>query len=38
MDGAVHIVYREIEVLFIEIKELPRKPVVTQQKQDNLDH
>jgi len=33
LDGSVHIVYREKEVLFTEIKELPRKSVVTQQKQ-----
>jgi len=36
LDGAVHIVYREREVLFTEIKELPRKPAVTQQKQGNF--
>jgi hypothetical protein len=35
LDGTVHIVYREREVLFTEIKELPRKPAVTQQKQQN---
>ena len=33
LDGAVHIACREREVLFTEIKELPRKPMVTQQKQ-----
>lgn len=32
LDGAVHIVYRDREVLFTEIKELPRKTRVTQQK------
>ena len=36
LDGAVYIVYREREVLFTEIKELPRKPAVTQQKQRDL--
>ena len=35
LDGAVHIACREREVLFTEIKELPRKPMVTQQKQQN---
>ena len=33
LDGAVHIAYREREVLFTENKELSRKPMVTQQKQ-----
>jgi hypothetical protein len=35
LDGAVRIVHREREVLFTEIKELPQKPMVTQQKQLN---
>jgi transposase len=35
LDGAVHILYREREVLFTEIKGLPRKPMVTRQKQPN---
>jgi len=35
LDGTVHIAYRDREVLFTEIKELPRKPMVAQQKQQN---
>ena len=35
LDGSIHMVYRDREVLFIEIKELPRKPIVTQQKQQS---
>jgi len=35
LDGSIHMVYRNREVLFTEIKELPRKPIVTQQKQQN---
>jgi len=33
LDGALHILYRDREVLFTEIKELPRKPLVTRRKQ-----
>ena len=33
LDGSIHMVYRNKEVLFTEIKELPRKSIVTQQKQ-----
>jgi hypothetical protein len=32
LDGTIHIVYRESEVLCTEIKELPRKSMVAQQK------
>jgi transposase len=32
LDGAVRIVYRDRKVLFTEIKELPRRPMVTQQQ------
>ena len=32
LDAAVHIVYRDREILFTEIKELPRRPMVTQQQ------
>ena len=35
LDGSVHIACRDREVLFTEIKELPRKPMVTHQKQQN---
>jgi len=35
LDGSIHMVYRDREVLFTEIKELPRKPMLTQQKQQN---
>jgi len=35
LDGLIHMVYRNREVLFTEIKELPRKPIVTQQKQQS---
>lgn len=35
LDGSIHIAYRDREVLFTEIKELPRKPIVTHQKQQN---
>ena len=35
LDGTVHIAYRDREVLFTEIKELPRKHMITQQKQQN---
>ncbi len=33
LDGALHILYRDREVLFTEIKELPREPLVTRRKQ-----
>jgi len=32
LDAAVHIVYRDREILFTEIKELPRKSMITQQQ------
>jgi hypothetical protein len=32
LDGTVRIVYRDRKVLFTEIKELPRRPMVTQQQ------
>jgi transposase len=35
LDGSIHIAYRDRDVLFTEIKELPRKPMVTHQKQQN---
>ena len=35
LDGSIHMVYRDREVFFTEIKELPRKPIVTQQKQQS---
>jgi len=35
LDGSIHLAYRDREVLFTEIKELPKKPMVTQQKQQN---
>jgi len=35
LDGTIHIAYRDREVLFTEIKELPRKHMITQQKQQN---
>jgi transposase len=35
LDGSIHLAYRDREVLFTEIKELPRKPIVTQQKQQS---
>ena len=35
LDGTIHLVYKEREIFFIEIKELPRKPIVTQQKQQS---
>jgi transposase len=35
LDGTVHILYRERELVFTEIKELPRKHAVTPQKQLN---
>ena len=35
LDGTVHIVYRDSELIFTEIKELPRKHAVTRQKQPN---
>jgi len=37
LDGSVHIVYRERELIFTEVNELPRKPAVTQQKQPHPD-
>jgi hypothetical protein len=33
LDGSVHIVYRDSELIFREICELPRNPAVTEQKQ-----
>jgi len=33
--GSVHIVYRDRELIFTEIKELPRKPMVSQQELHN---
>ena len=33
LDGSIHMVYKNREVIFTEIKELPRRPIVTQQKQ-----
>ena len=33
LDGTIHLVYRDREVLFIEINELPRKPSIPRQKQ-----
>ena len=33
MDGSIHIVYKDREVLVTAIKELPPKPTVTHQKQ-----
>jgi len=35
LDGTIHMGYRNRDVLFTEIKELPRKSMVTQQKQQN---
>jgi hypothetical protein len=35
LDGSIHMVYRDREVIFTEIKELPRKSIVTQQKQQS---
>ena len=35
LDGSIHMVYRDRGVLFTEIKGLPRKPMVTHQKQQN---
>jgi len=35
LDGTIRLVYKDREVLFTEIKELPRKPMVTQQKQQS---
>jgi hypothetical protein len=35
LDGSTHMVYRNREILFTEIKELPQKPMVTHQKQQN---
>ena len=35
LDGSIHMVYRDRDVLFTEIKELPGKPMVTHQKQQN---
>ena len=35
LDGSIHMLYRDRDVLFTEIKELPRKPMVTHQKQQN---
>ncbi len=35
LDGTIHMIYRDRDVLFTEIKELPRKPIVTQQKQQS---
>lgn len=35
LDGTIHIVYRDREVLCTEINELPRKPMVTKQKQQD---
>lgn len=35
LDGSIHIVYRDKGVLFTEIKELPREPMVTHQKQQD---
>jgi len=34
-DRSIHIVYKDRDVLFTEIKELPGKPMVTHQKQQN---
>jgi len=33
LDGTIHIVYRDREVLFTEIKELPQKLSIRHQKQ-----
>jgi len=33
LDGTIHMVYRDRDVLFTEIKELPLKPSIPQQKQ-----
>jgi len=33
LDGTIHLVYRDREVLFIEINELPRKPSIPRQNQ-----
>jgi len=35
LDGTIHIIYREREILCTEINELPRKPMVTKQKQQD---
>ena len=35
LDGSIHMLYRDRDVLFTEIKELPGKPMVTHQKQQN---
>ena len=35
LDRSIHIVYQDRDVLFTEIKELPRKPVVIRHKQQN---
>lgn len=35
--GSVHIVYRERELIFTELKELPRKPAATRQKPQNTE-
>ncbi|GEM_PF-3703568 len=35
LDGTIHMVYKDRDVLFAEIKELPRRPMVTQQKQQS---
>jgi transposase len=35
LDASIHILYRERELVFTEIKELPGKPAVTQQKLHN---
>ena len=37
LDGSIHMLYRDRDALFTEIKELPRKPMVTHQKQQNLE-
>ena len=35
LDGAIHIVYKDRDVLFTEIKEAPRKPTVIHQEQQS---
>jgi len=37
LDGSVHILYRERELIFTELKELPRKPAATRQKPQNTE-
>ncbi len=36
MDGSIHTVYKDREVLFTAIKELRPRPMVTHQKQNSL--